>query len=140
LAGDERGSHKGVSGGFKAGGDGIISITGSKRAGKRGWRAEALNSSFADATLTAHAYCSSKARRLDVRSEQTTIQAETVERLTPRCARGKDPVSGGFETLVDPQTAIALPNVSRLAGRGWRVQWFSGPFAPVTGRAFAYCD
>ncbi len=151
-----RGRERAVSGGFSSpgfgirGGSHVIALT-SRRAGKRGWRAEAINPRFDQdssplaGSLVAYALCRVGGPQLAVRRETMAIVGETPRTVEAICPRGSRAVSGGFdgELAVSGQSfssSGAIGSVRLPHAAGWRSTAISVAEGGSTqASVFAYC-
>jgi hypothetical protein len=77
--------------------------------------------------------------KLKTKSASTTLSSGEFDSVTAKCKKGTKAVSGGFETVNDPNTPVILPYMSRAEGRR---KWSSAGFNegdPGELTSFAYC-
>jgi hypothetical protein len=94
--------------------------------------------------LVAYSYCDTRDPRVTVRSESTTVDPGGHATLTPKCARGREAVSGGFQsdqpTSSEGFTAFAYTSM-RSGDRVWKVAVANVDSANSHSvDAFAYCE
>ena len=128
--------------GFTADTEIFVLATASVRKGRRTWSSSAENAptSPSSGKLVDFAYCSRGIRRVTTKTERSTsVPNGGLESLTPRCPRGSEAVSGGFETPGSAQNQVAVFESRRIKDRTWRVtgQGTSGSEARLN--AFVYC-
>jgi hypothetical protein len=128
------------SGGFEVAEDqGIVSVTSSKRVGKRKWAVGSPNLQFnGSGDLKARAYCHEGKALAKKRATQTVSQNTKVQ-VEAKCGRGTRVVAGGFDAFEDDDLAAPFVTGSRKrGGRRWVVDVVAANDATVT--AFAYCE
>ena len=110
--------------GFTADSETFVLATASVRKARRTWSSSAENapSSPSSAKLVDFAYCSRGIRGVTTNTASSTnVPNGGLESLTPRCPRGSEAVSGGFETPGTGQNQVAVFESRRIEDRTWRV-------------------
>ncbi len=94
--------------------------------------------------LNAYAYCDKHDPRVSVRSESTTVDPGAHAALTPKCPKGSEAVSGGFQSdePTSPEGLTAFAYTSKRSGdRVWKVAVQNVDSANSHSvKAFAYCE
>ncbi len=138
-----------VSGGWrspgKVTGDIAFYAFTSERASNRKWKVTAYNNDANNShKLTVFAYCDKGQPGLVERSKSTKVAGGVATSLAPKCPKGLQAVSGGFESkeLTPGQADAAFTFGSRrTSGATWRTAAYgngkSTEKSPIT--AFAYC-
>lgn len=94
--------------------------------------------------LVAYAYCDKHDPSVAVRSKSTTVDAGGHASLTPKCPRGREAVSGGFESDAPTPGTEELTNFAytskRVGDQAWKVAVLNPDANSHKVRAFAYCE
>jgi hypothetical protein len=137
-----------LSGGWQSpnnvtGDDAFFAFT-SERASNRKWNVTAFNDDNDNAhDLKAFAYCDKRQPGLVERSKSTTVAGGVKASLTPKCPKGRQAVSGGFESsVVNTEFDAAFTVTSRrTSARKWKTSGYGNgdptTNSPIT--AFTYC-
>jgi hypothetical protein len=145
-----------IAGGFASPGldiaarQGVVALS-SRKAGKRGWTVEGLNTGdgvdqpAAAGTLTAIAYCLKDGPRLIERSLQASVGKDQLRTFDVSCPAGTKAVSGGFDGNVGPlgeqlTAAGAVESFRMRRAAGWTTSAISVDDtvgATITG--YVYC-
>jgi hypothetical protein len=92
--------------------------------------------------LVAYAYCDKHDPSVSVETRTTTVAGGGHATLTPKCPRGREAVSGGFESDTpgsDGFTNFAYTS-KRSGDRAWKTAVLNPDMSPHGVRAFAYCE
>ena len=119
-----------VSGGFSGSQANYALIN--RAEGKKAWMVK--GSFFLPATV--YAYCSPRLK-VDVAEETKKFSGSGALKVSAECAKGLDPVAGGWEYL-DPASNSPV-FTSAPSGSRWTVGGFQGGSTAKKLRAFAYC-
>jgi hypothetical protein len=128
-----------VAGGFEVTEPGLFPSD-SARESKGAWRSGGTSNDDQPETATVYAYCDRRARKLKEKSGSQAIDAMSVETITARCGRGKEAVSGGFDSPDDSLGHVNLVGSHRAGKRKWALTLFNASVQSETFTAFAYCD
>jgi hypothetical protein len=107
----------------------------SEREGERGWRTR-LYSGANPADVTAYVYCDKKEPGLKLKSEtEISPSPPATETVSAKCGRGKEAVSGGYNTA---DAELIVMSSKRVGKRSWEVGYVASSGTPIT--ALALCD
>jgi hypothetical protein len=147
-----------VAGGFAAPGFDPTADTGpanitfaSSMSGKRKWQASGHNFhnpapspkvDTGSGPLVAYAYCDKHDPSVTVRSKSMMVDSLAHASVTPKCRRGSEAVSGGFQQdAPGSEGFINLAYTSKRSGdRGWKVSVINPDSVAHSVTAFAYCE
>jgi hypothetical protein len=94
--------------------------------------------------LVAYAYCDKHDPSVKVRSESTTVDAGGHASLSPKCPRGSEAVSGGFQSDAPTPGTEELTNFAytskRSGARAWKIAVLNPDMSSHKVKAFAYCE
>jgi hypothetical protein len=127
----------------------VIAIT-SKRANRRTWTVEALNTlaegleqTDAPGVLTAYAYCQRPTGRLVTRTADEVVAAGELESKDVKCPKGQRAFAGGFDGNIDentvPVTGTGVVESFRSKPRAWRFSAVTFSDSPGVLTGYAYC-
>ena len=128
--------------GFTADTEIFLLTTASVREGRRTWSSSAENAPTSpnSGRLVDFAYCSRGIGRVTTKTESSTnVPNGGLETLTPRCPRGSEAVSGGFETPGSGQNQVAVLESRRIKDRAWRVTGEGTSLSEARLNAFVNC-
>jgi len=94
--------------------------------------------------ISAYVYCDKNDPSVTVRSKSTTLSRGQHATLTPKCPKGREAVSGGFQSdapTPDSQDFTDYVYTSKRSGdRAWKVGAVDIDASPHKVTAFAYCE
>jgi hypothetical protein len=92
--------------------------------------------------LVAFAYCDKHDPSVTVRSKSVTVDGGGHASLAPKCPRGSEAVSGGFESDTPASNGLTdYAYTSKRAGeRAWKIAVLNPDMSSHDVRAFAYCE
>jgi hypothetical protein len=94
--------------------------------------------------LVAYAYCDKHDPSVTVRSKSSTVDPGGHASLSPKCPRGSEAVSGGFQSDAPTAGTEELTNFAytskRSGDRAWKIAVLNPDMSSHAVKAFAYCE